>query len=125
MDRFGRARIQAAIREAEAGTTGHIAVRVIPDREVDAFARAKEEFEHAALHNEPHRNASLILIAPVARKFAVLGDREMHDRVGDAFWAAVVTEMRPFFAKNDLRGGILHAIERIGRELHTYFPIPS
>lgn len=122
MNRLRRGRVAGAIREAEAGTTGHIAVRIVPDRDVDAFARAKEEFESAGLHAAEHRNAALILVAPRARRYAVLGDKALHERVGVAFWQQVVDEMRPELARNHVDTAVLHAIHRVGVELHRHFP---
>ncbi len=122
MNRLRRGRVADAIREAELGTTGHIAVRIVPDRDVDALARAKEEFERAGLHGAEHRNASLILIAPRAHSYAVLGDKALHERVGDAFWQQVVDEMRPELARNHLDTAVLHAIHRVGAELRRHFP---
>ncbi len=123
MNRLAHARIERAIRTAEAGTTGHIVVRIIPDAEVDAFARARDEFERAGLHAAKERNAGMVLVAPAAKKFAVLGDKELHARVGDAFWQRLVGEMQPAFARGKMADAIVHAVERIGGELHAHFPV--
>ena len=116
-----RTRIARAIEAAEAGTTGRIAVRVIPDRDVDAFERAKHEFGRTGLYRHEYGNAALVLVAPKARKYAVLGDRALHERVGDAFWNGIVEDVRPTFARGDLTGGIIAAVERIGAALHRHF----
>ena len=120
-----RDRIAKAIARAEDGTTGRIAVRVIPDRDVDAFERAKREFGAHGLHQHEHANAALVLVAPKARRFAVIGDRALHERVGDAFWTDVVNSVQPIFARDAVADGIISAIERIGRELHAHFPAPA
>ncbi len=122
MTRLAHARIERAIRAAEAGTTGRIAVRIVPDKDLDAFARAKAEFEGAGLHGARERNAALVLVAPLARKYAILGDRDLHERVGETFWRDVVDEMRPYFARNRSADAVVHAVERIGKELHIHFP---
>jgi uncharacterized membrane protein len=120
--RLAHARIERAIVEAEAGTTGHVVVRLLPDRDVDAFTRAKDEFEKAGLHKVRERNVALVLVAPRARAYAVIGDRELHARVGDAFWQGLVDEMRPPLQRGKTTDAIVLAVERIGRELHRYFP---
>lgn len=122
MTRLAHARIERAVVEAESGTTGHIVVRIVPEPKVDAFARAREEFERVELHKVRERNVALVLVAPAAKQFAVIGDRDLHARVGDAFWEGLVREMRPYFAQGKTADGIIHAIERIGQELHRYFP---
>jgi uncharacterized membrane protein len=118
-----RRTVAAAIARAEDGTTGRIAVRVIPDASVDAFERAKREFESAGLHRHEPSNAALLLIAPKARQFAVIGDRVLHERVGDAFWNDVVSESQPYFARGALLDGILHAVTRVGDALRMHFSV--
>lgn len=125
MTRHERAKITRALAAAEDGTTGWIGVRVIPDADVDAFSRARHEFERAGLHRHEHKNAALILVAPKARRFAIFGDRALHQRVGDEFWHAVVEDMRPYFARGAVYDGIVRGIERIGDVLHAHFPEPS
>jgi uncharacterized membrane protein len=117
--------IARAIREAEDGTSGRIAVRVIPDGLVDAFARARHEFYQIGLNRHEHGNAAMILVAPKARQFAVLGDRALHDRVGRAFWDDVVRESRPYFAGGETIEGIRYAVGRIGTALHEHFGVES
>jgi uncharacterized membrane protein len=117
-----RGAIAAAIAAAEDGTTGRVAVREIPDATVDAFERAKREFGNIGLQRHPGANAALILVAPKARRFAVLGDRALHERVGDDFWNAVVEESRAYFERGAIADGVIAAVGRIGAALRTHFP---
>jgi uncharacterized membrane protein len=117
--------IARAISDAEEGTTGRIAVRVIPDRSVDAFERAKTEFARVGLHRHAAANAALILVAPKARRFAVIGDRALHELVGDAFWNDVVAKSQPYFARGEVSAGILYAVGQIGEALHAHFAEPA
>ncbi len=121
MNSADRTAVAHAIAAAEAGTSGRIAVRVIPDKSVDAFQRATHEFARTGLHRHDTGNAALVLVAPNARKFAVIGDRALHERVGDAFWNGVVAESAPYFARGETRDGVLHAVGRIGEALHAHF----
>ena len=124
MTKAQQATIAAAIAAAEDGTTGRIAVREIPDRSVDAFDRAKREFGRIGLQRHEHANAALILVAPKARRFAIVGDRALHERVGDAFWDDVVEKSTPFFARGETEAGILYAVARLGDVLHAHFAEP-
>lgn len=117
-----RERIARAIASAEDGTTGKIGVRIIPDASVDALERAQREFGGTGLNRHDAGNAALILVAPKARKFAIVGDRALHERVGDAFWNDVVEESRPYFQRGEIAGGTVHAVERLGAALKAHFP---
>ena len=125
MTRSERAEISRAIADAEEGTSGRIAVRVIPDGSVDAFERARHEFDRIGMGRSEHGNAALILVAPKARRFAVIGDRALHERVGDPFWNGVVDETRPYFARGAVSEGIVYAVGRLGQALHTHFAQPA
>ncbi len=125
MNKEEHAGIVKAIAAAEDGTTGRIAVREIPDRSVDAFERAKREFGRIGLQRHEHGNAALILVAPKARRFAIVGDRALHERVGDAFWNDVVEKSTPFFARGETEAGILYAVARLGEVLHAHFAEPN
>lgn len=120
-----RQTIERAVADAEEGTTGRIAVRVIPDGGTDALVRAKHEFEQLGLRRHPRGNAALFLVAPKARRFAIVGDRSLHERVGDAFWADVVEQSRPYFARGEIAQGIAYAVGRLGAALHEHFPEAS
>ncbi len=121
MTRAERDGIARAIAAAEDGTTGQIAVRIVPDASVDALRRAAWEFRRIGLHRRDEANAALVLVAPKARSFAVIGDRALHERVGDAFWNDVVEQSRPYFARGDVADGIAYAVGRIGEALRSHF----
>lgn len=123
MNRDDREAVARAIAAAEDGTTGRIAVRIVPGKAVDALERATHEFSRAGLHRHDAANAALILVAPHARRFAIVGDRALHECVGDAFWRDVVTETSPYFARGEMRDGVLHAVGRVGEALHAHFAV--
>lgn len=122
MTREQHAAIAQAIAEAESGTTGRIAVWEIPDASVDALERARREFTNIGLHRHAPRNAALIVVAPKARQYAVVGDRGLHERVGEQFWSDVVRESHQYFSDGDVFEGVRAAVRRIGSALHTHFP---
>jgi uncharacterized membrane protein len=122
VSRGDRARIQAALLRAEAGTSSRLAVRIVPDGSLDALERAKAEFLTGGLHAHPAANAALILVAPKARAFAVLGDRALHERVGQPFWDELVAEMSAAFKTRTQVDAIVLGIDRLGTALHEHFP---
>jgi uncharacterized membrane protein len=118
-----RERIRDAMVRAERGTTARVAVRIVPDSDVNALERAKAEFQHAEMHRHGPGNAALILLAPKARQFAVVGDRELHARVGDQFWNDVVEGMRQHLVDGDITGAIVAGLDRLGVALREHFAL--
>lgn len=114
--------IKAAIVRAERATSGEI--RVCIDAHVldDAFNRAVFWFEKLGMQHTKERNGVLIFIAAEDHKFSVIGDYGIHEKVTQQFWDNLVSEMKSFFSKNDLTGGLIHAIEHCGKALAVYFP---
>src|SRR5881409_4459324 len=91
-------RIVAAIREAESKTSGQI--RVFMQRgkmDVEPLIAAQKKFHRLGMHKTLERNAVLIFVAPRAHKFAVVGDKAIHEKCGDEFWQRVVNGMRTHF----------------------------
>ena len=117
-----RERIQAALRDAERGTTARVSVRFVPDESLDAFERAKAEFEAAGMHRHEHRNAALILVAPKAKRFAVIGDERLHGHVGSGFWTETVEAMKPHFREGNIADAVVTGVERVGAEMKRHFP---
>ena len=114
--------IVAAIRAAEAKTSGEIRVFVSHKTTDDAVAAAQAAFERLGMVKTRHRNGVLIFVAPRARKFAVIGDAAVHKKCGDAFWRALAAEMSGHFKNAEFMAGILHAIQKAGALLAEHFP---
>jgi uncharacterized membrane protein len=114
-------RIRRAIDSAEQGTTGRIGVRIVPGKTADALEDARKHFADAHLHEHEHRNGVVFFVAPKAKRFAVFGDKAIHERVGDAFWNKLVDDMSPYFAKGDFTEGLVLGIARVGEQLRLHF----
>jgi uncharacterized membrane protein len=114
--------IVRAIGEAEAATSGEIRLFVSRKAPEDAVAAAQGVFEHLGMHKTRERNAILIFVAPRARKFAMIGDKAVHERCGDEFWKEVTREISTHFRRGGFTEGILHGIRRAGQLLAQHFP---
>ena len=68
------------------------------------------------------QNGVLFYLAYTDRKFAVLGDRGINNRVPADFWESTKALMRPFFARQHYADGLSQGIERAGEQLKQYFP---
>lgn len=120
--------IVAAIGAAEKRTSGEIRFHVErdvptgPPADGDAYRRARQLFGELGMHATEARNGVLVYMAVRSRRFAVVGDEELHRRVGDGFWEDVVAAMAARFREDDFGGGVAAGITLIGEKLREHFP---
>jgi uncharacterized membrane protein len=74
------------------------------------------------MHKTSERNAVLIFIAPRAHKFALVGDKAVHEKCGEEFWQRIVDAMRAHLQNEKFSHAIVEGIEEVGRLLSTHFP---
>jgi uncharacterized membrane protein len=116
-------RVEAAIRTAERGTTGEIRVAVARFYFWGDVRRAAEAaFARLGMHRTRRRNGVLLYLAPRRRRFAVIGDAGIHERVTDAFWSEISRTLGRDLQAGELTGGLEHAIATIGDRLAEHFP---
>ena len=116
------AAIEAAIAAAELRTSGQIRVSLAPHFWGDVRRTAERAFERMGMTATPQRNAVLFFVVPGRRKFVVLGDAGIHEKVGQEFWENVTAAVSERFRDGDLTGGLVHGIHIVGEELTRYFP---
>jgi uncharacterized membrane protein len=114
--------IVTAIREAEQKTSGEIRVLVSHKHVADPVAEAQKEFLRLGMDKSSHRNGVLIFVAPRAHKFAVVGDKAVHEKCGDAFWQKLAEAMTGYFRKAEFTEGIIHGVQKAGELLAEHFP---
>lgn len=120
--------IMAAIAEAENRTSGEIRLHVErdvpagPPADGDPYLRAREVFGSLGMHRTAERNGVLIYIATRSRRFAVVGDEQLHLKVGEGFWDDAVALMGGMFAAGDFGAGVGAGIRLIGERLREHFP---
>lgn len=122
MPRIAHKRVLAAIRAAEAATSGEIRVLVARHKAADPVAAAQSYFNQLGMAKSPHRNGVLIFVAPRSRRFAVIGDKGVHEKCGDAFWTGLAEAMGERFRRGEFTEGLVHGIERAGELLAKHFP---
>ncbi len=112
-----------AIREAESNTSGEIRVYVQRAKlNADSLVVAQKKFQRLRMHKTQERNAVLIFVAPRAHKFAVIGDKAIHEKCGEEFWQRIVDRMRTHFANEKFSHALIEAIREIGKVLAAHFP---
>jgi uncharacterized membrane protein len=117
-----RRRVREAIAAAEAVTSGEVRVYVDDRCKGSELDRAAAVFEKLGMHRTAERNGVLIYVSVQDRKFAVIGDAGIHEKVRDAFWEAVRNEMLEQFKQGDIINGIVHGVRKAGTALAEYFP---
>lgn len=111
-----------AVRSAELKTSGEIRVIVARHKAPEPVAAAQGYFDRLGMAKSPHRNGVLIFLAPKSKTFAVIGDKGVHERCGDAFWSDVAAAMTERFRRGEFTDGLIHGIERAGDLLAGTFP---
>jgi uncharacterized membrane protein len=114
--------IEKAIAAAELQTSGQIRVSLAPHFWGDVRRTAERAFERMGMTDTPHRNAVLFFVVPGRRRFAVLGDAGIHEKVGQEFWEHVTAAVSERFREGDLTGGLVHGIQEVGKQLARHFP---
>jgi len=116
-------RITSAIREAESKSSGEIRVFIQRGKlDADPLTVAQKKFLRLGMHKTRERNAALIFVAPRAHKFAIVGDKAIHEKCGEEFWQRVVEGMRTHFQHEKFSHALVGAIEEIGNLLAEHFP---
>jgi uncharacterized membrane protein len=116
-------RIVQAIREAEARTSSEIRVFIQRGKLPAApLIAAQKKFHQLRMHTTREHNAVLIFVAPRAHKFAVVGDKAIHEKCGNEFWQHIVDGMRAHFQNENFSDALVEAIKEVGNVLAAHFP---
>jgi uncharacterized membrane protein len=117
------ARVEEAVRAAERRTSGEIRVAVARFYFWgDVHIAATHAFERLHVAHTRRRNGVLIFVAPLRRRFAVIGDVGVHQRVSPDFWRRVVDAVGAALGGGDLTSGIIRGVNVVADELASRFP---
>jgi hypothetical protein len=114
--------VKRAIEGAERQTSGEIRVSVSTFFWGDVRKTAERAFSRMGMDRTQHRNGVLFFIVPSRKRFVVLGDSGIHEKVGQEFWDGVAAALSERFREGDFTGGLVHGITEAGRQLATHFP---
>lgn len=118
-----QALVIAAIQEAENQTSGEIKVHIEKNCVTsDVLERAKEVFLLLEMHKTEAHNGVLFYLAYEDRKFAILGDKGIHDRVPHDFWNSTKEHVFAHFSTNQYALGLKEGILEAGQQLKIHFP---
>lgn len=117
-----QARIVAAIIQAEDHTSGEIRVHVEKTCVGDPVKRAIRVFEKLHMHKTDERNGILFYLATDTHCFALVGDKGIHEKVGQDFWEIVRNKVIDEFKHEKFAEGLIAGILECGQQLKKYFP---
>ena len=95
-----RIRIREAVTNAELETSGEIRVFMEDECKDNVLDRAAFIFAQLEMNATELRSGVLIYLAVDDRKFCIIGDAGIHQKVGNNFWEEITTEMGVFFKSN-------------------------
>jgi uncharacterized membrane protein len=118
------AQLLAAVRAAEARTSGEVRVFVSRRklRGTDVKARALSEFHRLDMDSTEDRNAVLFYLAPHDQAFAVIGDEAVHAKCGQDFWDETARAVQEAFARGEFTAGLVAGIQKAADLLAVHFP---
>ena len=117
-----REKVKEAIQKAELRTSGEICVSVASFFWGSVEKAADKAFARLGVARTKEHNGVLFFIVPSRRKFVVLGDRGIHEHVGQEFWNRISEVVSVKFRDGDFTGGLIKGIEEIGEQLAAHFP---
>ena len=115
-------RVVEAIREAERVTSGEIRVSVAHFFWGDVEKTAGKAFHRLGMENTADRNSVLIFLVPSRKRFAIVGDTGIHEKVGQAFWHDVSACLSSHFRREAFTEGLVEGVRMVGDRLATHFP---
>jgi len=122
LSRLDHDRVVGAIRAAESRSRGEIRVHVTHKAVHDPQRTAAALFEKLGMAATAERNGVLLFVAPASQRFAVVGDKGIHEKCGDGFWKEVASAMEEDFRQGRFTDGIVKGVARAGDALAVHFP---
>ncbi len=115
-------KIVDSIQQAETNTSGEIRVHLESLCNGDPCERAVYVFSHLKMQQTKDRNGVLIYLAVKSRKFAIIGDVGINEKVGTDYWNDTKDMMADHFRKGEFAEGLAEAVLSVGEKLKAYFP---
>lgn len=114
--------ITNAVRVAETNTSGEIRVHIEKHCKDDVLDRAAYIFEKLEMHKTNLRNGVLFYLAFDDRKFAILGDAGINQKVPENFWDKIKETVLEEFKQGNFAEGLSKGIIMAGEQLKIHFP---
>jgi uncharacterized membrane protein len=124
LSQLDEAAVVTAIQHAESKTSGEIRVFVTTGNigADDVIARAAKRFEKLGMTATQDRNAVLLYFAPRSHQFAVIGDKGVHEKFGDALWHQLASVIGDKLRAGRFTEAVVAGIGMAGELLAQHFP---
>lgn len=119
--------VAGVIGEVEKHTSAEIRVSILEERDTtDANLPiadvARKEFFRLGMEKTSGHNGVLLLILFHERKFYIVGDQGIHDRLHPETWEDVAATLKSHFAHGKFTEGVVEGLQKIKQHLHTALP---
>lgn len=117
-----KAIIKEAVQKAELNTSGEIRVHISKNCSDSALDCAAFWFEKLEMHKTELRNGVLFYLATKDKKFAILGDVGINQKVPFDFWDNIKETVLESFQNEEFAEGLEKGIIMAGEQLKQHFP---
>lgn len=114
-----------AIVEAEKNTSGEIRVHIEEKSEKPPVERAQEVFFALKMNETELKNGVLFYVCVQTKKFAIIGDEGINNKVNTDFWESTKNTVITHFKENKFKKGLIEGILLAGENLKKYFPLQA
>lgn len=112
-----------AIRQAECTSSAEIRLHIENNcQSDDPISRAQTLFHQLGMRKTALRNGVLLYLSIRDHKVAIIGDKAIHEQVGEEFWVRCYEAMASKFRESLFVEGILVALQMLSEELSGHFP---
>lgn len=117
-----KAIIRRAIEVAEMDTSGEIRVHIENSCKEEPMNRAAFIFSKLGMQKTALRNGVLFYVAVRDRKFVILGDAGINQKVPENFWEEITGVVLQYFREDKITDGLVEGIRMAGHQLKAHFP---
>ena len=114
--------VEKAIAAAELQTSGELRVHIETTCKGDVMDRASVVFAALKMHKTEARNGVLVYLSTEDRKFAILGDMGINEKVDDGFWQETYDVALTLLKGGDWTEALCRTVVSCGEQLKAYFP---
>ncbi len=88
----------------------------------EVHQRATELFFQLDTHSTKDRNGVLIFLTQTERRIIIMGDKGIHEKVGQEFWDKIIAEMIPLLKNKQTLEALKLGIQKVGEALAQHYP---